>query len=152
IGPRAERQMFPDADNRQESAMRRRVEAAAVRSTTLEALKGAVASAATAGGGGEPGDMTATAEALRTSYPQPWERALQRWFDAVAPGPRTYARPSRRGADRTDVALPGRLREGWTLHVVLDTSGSMVSEIPRMLGALASFAEGANVAEAHVLQ
>ena len=33
-------------------------------------------------------------------------------MDAVAPGERTYARPSRRSGDRSDVVLPGRRREG----------------------------------------
>ncbi len=40
--------------------------------------------------------------------------ALQHWLDAVAPGPRSYSRPSRRGADRDDgIILAGRKREGW---------------------------------------
>src|SRR4051812_11635619 len=73
-------------------------------------------------------------------------------MDAVAPGPRTFSRPSRRGADRTDCVLAGRRREGWALHVVLDTSGSMVEVLPVALGALASFCETAGVAQVHVLQ
>ena len=60
---------------------------------------------------------------------------------SVAPGERTFMRPSRRGADRTDVVLPGRKREGWMLNVVLDTSGSMTDEIPRALGAIADFCD-----------
>lgn len=150
IGRKLERELFPDIDLRLETSLRRRVEAAALQATTLEAIK--AASSGDGPRGDDTGGMTAAAEALHTAYRPPWERALQRWFDAVAPGPRTYSRPSRRGADRADLVLPGRTREGWTLHVVLDTSGSMAGEIPRMLGALASFAEGANVAEAHVLQ
>jgi predicted metal-dependent peptidase len=50
------------------------------------------------------------------------------------------------------VTLPGRKREGWTLHILLDTSGSMSSEFSRALGAIASFCEGANVSEVHILQ
>src|SRR5205807_2100280 len=74
-------------------------------------------------------------KALRTAYAPPWQRALQRWLDAVAPAGRTYSRASRRGADRDDdVILCGRFREGWCLHVVLDTSGSMVDALPKILG------------------
>jgi predicted metal-dependent peptidase len=90
--------------------------------------------------------------AVRDAYHTPWELALQSWMDAVAPGPRTFARPSRRGADRTDCVLPGRRREGWALHVVLDTSGSMENILPTALGALTAFCEGAGVAQVHVLQ
>jgi predicted metal-dependent peptidase len=73
-------------------------------------------------------------------------------MEAVAPGERTYVRPSRRGADRTDVALPGRRREGWTMHLVLDTSGSMVDAFPEVLGAIASSCEALRVEQVHVLQ
>jgi predicted metal-dependent peptidase len=73
-------------------------------------------------------------------------------MDSVAPGERTYARPSRRGADRTDVVLPGRRREGWTLHIVLDTSGSMVDHLPKALGAIATFCEASGVADVHLVQ
>jgi len=94
----------------------------------------------------------AVMQAIRDAYHTPWQLALQRWFDAVAPGERTYARPSRRGADRTDVVLPGRRREGWTMHIVLDTSGSMIDYLPHALGAIASFCEAAGVAEIHLIQ
>ena len=48
--------------------------------------------------------------------------------------------------------LPGRKREGWALHVVMDTSGSMVNTLPRILGLLGSFCEGAGVNQVHILQ
>ena len=57
-----------------------------------------------------------------------------------------------RGQRDDGVVLCGRLREGWTLHIVLDTSGSMVSMLPKVLGAIASFCEGAGVSEVHILQ
>ena len=63
-----------------------------------------------------------------------------------------YARPSRRGADRTDVVLPGRKREGWTLNIVLDTSGSMADEMPRALGAIADFCEAVGVDQVRLVQ
>jgi predicted metal-dependent peptidase len=90
--------------------------------------------------------------ALRAAYHTPWQLALQHWMDAVAPGERTYSRPSRRGANRTDVVLPGRRREGWTLHIILDTSGSMESDLPMALGALGHFCESAGVYDVHVVQ
>ena len=53
---------------------------------------------------------------------RPGSMALQRWIEVVAPGERTFTRPSRRGAERADVVLPGRKRQSWMLNVVLDTS------------------------------
>jgi predicted metal-dependent peptidase len=61
-------------------------------------------------------------------------------------------RPSRRGAERTDVVLPGRRREGWILNVVLDTSGSMTGELPRALGAIGEFCDAAGVDQVRLLQ
>src|SRR5262249_44710857 len=70
----------------------------------------------------------------------------------VAPAERTFVRPSRRGADRTDVVLPGRKREGWILNIVLDTSGSMADEIPRALGAIADFCDAVAVDQLRLVQ
>jgi predicted metal-dependent peptidase len=61
-------------------------------------------------------------------------------------------RASRRGGDRTDIVLAGRKREGWTLNIVLDTSGSMYDELARVLGAIASFCESVNVDSVRLLQ
>jgi predicted metal-dependent peptidase len=102
--------------------------------------------------GDETGEKVVVSHALRSLYRPPWEMALQRWMEAVAPGPRSYTRPSRRGADRTDVVLAGRTREGWRLHLVLDTSGSMGGTFPPILGAIASFCESVNVAQIRLLQ
>src|SRR5262249_26321463 len=85
-------------------------------------------------------------------YRTPWEMALQRWLESVAPGPRTFNRAARRGAERTDVVLPGRRREGWILNVVLDTSGSMTNELPRALGAIADFCDAAAVDQIRLVQ
>jgi predicted metal-dependent peptidase len=103
-------------------------------------------------GGSRSGSDETDVEVLRAAYAPPWQQALQRWMEFQAPGNRSFSRPSRRGADRTDVVLPGRVREGWTLHIVLDTSGSMVDTFPRILGALATFASSAGVSLMHVLQ
>jgi predicted metal-dependent peptidase len=78
--------------------------------------------------------------------------ALQTWLEGVVPGERTFVRPSRRGADRADVVLPGRKRTSWMLNVVLDTSGSMSEEIPRALGAIADFCDAAAVDDIRLVQ
>jgi predicted metal-dependent peptidase len=92
-------------------------------------------------------------DALRVAYAPPWQRSLQRWLDAVAPAGRTYSRASRRGAERDDdVILCGRFREGWCLHIVLDTSGSMTDALPKVLGTIGAFCDAANVSQVHVIQ
>lgn len=98
------------------------------------------------------GDSENSYSLLRGQYRTPWEAALQRWFDATAPGERSWARPSRRGAFRTDVVLPGRKREGWTIHIVLDTSGSMSDELSEALGAIDQFCQVNGVESVHILQ
>lgn len=153
LSPEDERRMFPDANPLEEEAHRRRVRAAAAKAVSLGLLKGKLEKLPQAPAQPqEPERYETLKEALRLNYQPPWEAALQQWMEAVAPGPRSYTRPSRRGADRPDVVLPGRKREGWTLHVVLDTSGSMVDEIPRLLGAIAVFCESVNAALIHILQ
>ncbi|ETR66155.1 MAG: hypothetical protein OMM_13169 [Candidatus Magnetoglobus multicellularis str. Araruama] len=91
--------------------------------------------------GHNPGDDEITVKALKSNYSPPWEMALQHWMDSITPGSRTYYRPSRRGANRKDIVLPGRKREGWILHIVLDTSGSMENEFSKILAIIASFCE-----------
>ena len=102
--------------------------------------------------GTDEGNGYGMIELLRGCYVTPWEAALQRWFDAVTPGDRSFARASRRGAWRTDVVLPGRKREGWTIHIVLDTSGSMTSSLRHALGAIDQFCQNNNVETVHILQ
>jgi predicted metal-dependent peptidase len=146
----------PEVGPRERGGLRERVRREAVRAVTLERLRAEMAKQAGQGSGravDDPGATETFMDAIQTAYQPPWQLALQHWLDAVAPGPRSFARPSRRGAERDDgVVLPGRKREGWCLHVVLDTSGSMVDTLPHILGLLASFCEGAGVTQVHVLQ
>ncbi len=102
-------------------------------------------------GEASPG-KTALYGGLRTSYAPPWELALQRWLEGVAAGVRSYERPSRRAVAQSDVVLAGRRREGWTLHIVLDTSGSMQDELSRALGAIGAFCDSVNVGAVRLLQ
>jgi predicted metal-dependent peptidase len=141
-----ERRMFPGAGQEQQ-ARAGEVREQAARAMSLQALTESMQ-----GRGSQAGGQENSVAALRGFYRPPWEMALQRWLDSVSPSDRSYARPSRRGADRRDVVLPGRKREGWTLHVVLDTSGSMVGEVPKALGAIADFCENVGVDQVHLIQ
>ena len=147
LGPQREKEMFPDdvaAQADEGAAVKERAASSLALARAMGALKGLR--------GDDPGGMSQAVAALRGIYRTPWEVVLQRWMESVAPGERTFVRPSRRGADRSDVVLPGRRREGWMLNVILDTSGSMVEEIPRALGAIADFSEAVAVDQVRLLQ
>ena len=142
-----EKEMFPDdvADQGERSGqMKDAASKGLAMARALGALKGLRGEA--------PGATTQVVTALRGLYRTPWEVVLQRWMESVAPGERTFVRPSRRGADRADVVLPGRRREGWILNVIVDTSGSMAEEIPRALGAIADFCDAVAVDQVRLLQ
>lgn len=142
-----EKQLFP------ETAAEQSAQAGAVKELAARALSLAKAMGAMKGmrGLGE-GAETHTANALRGLYRTPWEAALQRWLESVAPGERTFTRPSRRGEACADGVLAGRRREGWMLNVILDTSGSMSEAIPRALGAIADFCTAAGVDQVRITQ
>ena len=147
LGTEREKEMFP-GDVAQQAE-----EVAAVKERASNSLALARAVGALKGlRGDDPGGTSEVVTALRGIYRTPWEVALQRWMESVAPGERTFVRASRRGADRSDVVLPGRRREGWMLTVILDTSGSMVEELPRALGAIADFCEAIAVDQIRLLQ
>jgi predicted metal-dependent peptidase len=142
-----EKEMFPDevADQAERAGqMKDAASKGLAMARALGALKGLR--------GDAPGSTRQVVSALRGLYRTPWEVILQRWMESVAPGERTFARPSRRGADRADVVLPGRRREGWILNVIVDTSGSMAEEIPRALGAIADFCDAVAVDQVRLLQ
>ena len=143
----SEREMFP-ADAAGQEAEAERMKEAAAKGLALAKAVGALKGLR----GLDPGAQTQVVTALRGLYRTPWEVVLQSWMESVAPGERTFMRASRRGAQRTDVVLPGRRREGWILNVVLDTSGSMSEEIPRALGAIADFCDTVGVDQIRLLQ
>lgn len=150
-----EQELFPDDDRSSEgqagtSGQIDRIRREAAKALSLREVSHVTAQQVTRGT--SPGGHENVVSAIRGCYVTPWEAALQRWMEALAPGQRTWSRPSRRGADRSDCVLPGRTREGWTLHLVLDTSGSMTDELAQVLGAIAMFCEGAGVADVHILQ
>lgn len=147
LGPQREKEMFPD------SVATQAQETDAIKEAASAGLALARAVGALAGlRGDESGATTQAVAALRGLYRTPWEMVLQRWMESVAPGERTFVRPSRRGADRSDVVLPGRRRESWMLNVIIDTSGSMADEIPRALGAIAHFCDALAVDQIRLLQ
>ncbi len=148
-GPR-EDEFEPEIDSKTRQRLRDQVRREAAKAASLAEMRKKIDDASKPDVPPQRGE--ALLRAIRDAYDTPWERALQRWLDAVAPGERSYVRPSRRRAQQSNVVLPGRRREGWALHILLDTSGSMVEVLPRALGAISFFAEGAGVAEVHVLQ
>ncbi len=142
-----EKEMFPDevaAQAEDADAIKEVASAGLALARAVGALKGLR--------GDDPGATSQVVTALRGLYRTPWEVVLQRWMESVAPGERTFVRASRRGADRSDLVMPGRRREGWMLNVIVDTSGSMAEEIPRALGAIADFCDAVAVDQIRLLQ
>jgi len=142
-----ERELFPECRNGEQARQASEIGREAAKSLALGKAMGKIK-----GRGTESGDTTQTIMALRGMYKTPWEAALQKWIESVAPGERTYLRPSRREVAGSDVVLAGRKRESWMLNVVLDTSGSMSEEIPPALGAIADFCEQLSVDEIRLVQ
>jgi predicted metal-dependent peptidase len=146
-----EREWFPETSATEQHGRSEQVRAAARRANQLGAFLEALEHGEASRPGTEPGRQHQVADAVKLNYQPPWEKALQRWLEAVAVRSRSFARPSRRG-QRSDVVLPGRLRSGLALHIVLDCSGSMHQDLSRALGAIAAFCDGAGVDAIHLLQ
>ena len=147
LDEKTERELFPE-DAVEQGARAKATREAAANALALARAMGAMKGKGAAAGAAEH----QTVAALRGLYRTPWEMSLQKWMESVAPGERTFSRPSRRGADRGDVVLPGRRRESWMLNVVLDTSGSMADDIPRVLGAVSDFCDALAVDQIRVVQ
>lgn len=141
-----ERTMFPEDAKEQEARAR------AMRDLAARGMAMAKALGAVKGRGIDPGNTAQQVRALRGIYRTPWQIALQRWLEGVSPGERTFMRASRRGAERTDIVMPGRHRYAMMLNVVLDTSASMGDDIPSALGAIADFCEATGIDEIRVIQ
>ena len=150
LGEARERELFPD-DAADQARRAKEIGELAAKGLALGKAMTAM-SGAMRGRGSEAGAARQLVDALRGIYSTPWQMALQTWLEGVVPGERTFVRPSRRGADREDVVMPGRRRHAWMLNVVLDTSGSMSEEIPRALGAIADFCDAAAVDDIRLVQ
>ncbi|MCX7323552.1 MAG: VWA-like domain-containing protein [Hyphomicrobiales bacterium] len=141
-----EREMFP------ESAEGQAARARAMRDLAAKGMAIARALGLMHGRGSAGGGTQQQVRALRGLSATPWQIALQRWLEGVTPGERTFQRASRRGAERTDLVMPGRQRHALTLNVILDTSGSMSGEIASALGAIADFCESTGIDDIRVVQ
>jgi predicted metal-dependent peptidase len=143
-----ERAMFPDDAAGDAKRAAERMRALAAKSLALAEAIGALRGMR----GLSPGSSQQAVTALRGLCRTPWQLALQRWMASVAPGERTFSRPSRRTNPRADVVLPGRRRHGWLLNIVLDTSASMTDEIPKALGAIADYCDAVGVDQVRLVQ
>ncbi len=141
-----EREMFPE--DAEEQAARAR----AIRDLAAKGMAIAKALGIMRGRGAGAGATQQNVRALRGIYRTPWQIALQRWLEGVAPAERTFMRASRRGAERTDIVMPGRQRYSMMLNVILDTSASMGDEVAAALGAIADFCEATAIDEIRVIQ
>ncbi|MFH1463324.1 MAG: VWA-like domain-containing protein [Pseudomonadota bacterium] len=152
-----ERLWFPDATGSElaqaEAEIRQEAASANAVAVAMERVKRLVGVFHGGGGRGDlPGARGETMEALRTTYRPPWQQAMQVWIEGMAAGARSYARPSRRQPVQPDIVLAGRRRDGFTLNIVLDTSGSMVSVLPALLGIIGNFCDIAGVEEVRLMQ
>lgn len=152
LDPEQEAEFESELSPEMRDALRQQVKRAAAKAASLGELAKKLQDGQGTATVNDPQRHEEMMAALRAAYHTPWQLALQHWMDAVAPGERTYARPSRRGVVGADVVLPGRRREGWTLHIILDTSGSMSALLPTALGALGYFCDAAGVLDVHVVQ
>ena len=141
-----ELEMFPEAAEEQAARTQ------AMRDLAAKGMAMAKALGLMRGRGADSGGTTQNVRALRGLHSTPWQIAIQRWFEGVTPGERTFTRASRRGAERTDIVMPGRHRHSLTLNVILDTSGSMASDLPLALGAIADFCEATGIDDIRVVQ
>jgi len=142
-----ERTWYPQ-DAATQKARIERIRALSARSLALEQAMDAMKGLR----GTNAGAATQRISALRGLYRPPWQLALQRWMESVAPSDRTFTRPSRRSAPQPDVVLAGRKREGWLLTIVLDTSASMTDMLPRVLGAIGDYCDAVGVDQVRLLQ
>jgi predicted metal-dependent peptidase len=139
LDSKLEKQMFPD------DAAEQAARAKAIRDLAAKGMAMAKALGIMRGKGSEAGSTQQNVRALRGIHRAPWQVAIQRWLEGVSPGERTFMRASRRGAERTDIVMPGRHRHSQMLNVILDTSGSMSGDIPFALGAIADFCEATGI-------
>jgi predicted metal-dependent peptidase len=156
-----EAEWFPDESPQARAAATEAIQREAAKALLLQRVQASAQSTAeqvlgnvsgTTSARGRDDRRSAYVDALHITYRPPWQLALHRWLDAVTTPQRTYTRASRRGADRTDIVLPGRIRDAQTISVVLDTSGSMTGEIAHALGSIMAFGQAANIETVRIVQ
>ena len=146
LADQTEREMFP-SDTEDQAQRKAAIDEAIARGQALAAAIGKLKARGSVAAG-----MSAQVSALRGRLRPAWQQALQRWIESSAAGERTFARPSRRSAERADLVIPGRRRTSFMLNVVLDTSGSMTQAIAPALGAIADFCDSAGVDQVRIVQ
>jgi len=146
-----ERRWFPQ-DQQEDAKRRKELDAESNRAVALGVWRDRAQQALDPALAAAPAGDNILVDALESRLRPPWELAMQRWLEDAAPGARSFARASRRQGERSDLVLAGRKREGWTLNLVLDTSGSMTSELARVLGVIKSFCESTGIATVRILQ
>ncbi|MGL4635000.1 MAG: vWA domain-containing protein [Beijerinckiaceae bacterium] len=146
LDAKREQEMFP------EDAAQQAAKAKAIRDLAAKGMAMAKALGILRGKGSQAGSSQQQVRALRGIHRAPWQVAIQRWLEGVSPGERTFMRASRRGAERTDIVMPGRQRHSMMLNVILDTSGSMTEDLPFALGAIADFCEATGIDDIRVVQ
>ena len=140
--------LFPDETAVERAARHTRI----IEAAELANVRDTLARQLDEGRGLSPGDGDALVRAMDGTWSTPWERALQRWLDDTAPPVRSWAKASRRAGDRTDIVLPGRQKDGFILHIVVDTSGSMEEALPFVFGLIQSFGKTSGVHAARIIQ
>ena len=148
LSEREESELFPDESELERHSKRERIREAKQLSTTREAARRGLDTMR----GMLPGDGNDVVHALEGTWDVPWERALQKWLDDTEPPVRSWAKASRRVGDRTDVVLPGRANDSRILNIVVDTSGSMVDDLPAVFGMIQSFGKGSGVRAVRIVQ
>lgn len=145
----AERQLFPELDNRQiakkQQIIYQQISKALSTKLIIENVN------KIQGIGTAPGEYAHDYQAIKALHQPPWEVALQQWMEFTQRTGRTYARPSRRG-QFSNLVRAGYKREGNTLHIVIDTSGSMAGVLGKVLGVIASFCELLFIPQVHIIQ
>lgn len=144
-----EQELFPGISLKELSAKRSGISERVFKSENVKLIMDRTREAF--GKGTEPGCVSATYDMIKTRFKQPWESALQNWMDFTTRTGHTYTRPSRRGQN-PDYVMPGYKREGYTIHIVIDTSGSMDGILGKILGAIAAFCDELMIENIHIVQ
>lgn len=148
-----ERTLFPNLDQQDVNSERKAIQEAAICAVSEAELLKSLEEKARVTQGTEAGNGSGRVPMRRDNYDTPWGEALQCWLDAVERGERSYAVAPRRESWMKDMIMPGRKRNfGSTLHIVLDTSGSMCWYLPKALGAIEQFCLTHGVDNVHIMQ
>jgi predicted metal-dependent peptidase len=102
--------------------------------------------------GTDAGNMSYFEKLIHNKFIPPWESYLQKWFDDTSSTSRSFYKASRRTYQDKEIVIAGKKREGFTLNILLDTSGSMLNSMSKILGIIASFCNANNINNIRVIQ